>query len=322
MKFVERSPIETGFSGIFEARVLPRMTELEAERSSRLTKATRNIALVVAVAVVAGVLGVMFVDGDWGIGIGVLAGVGSFIAGIALWSSAAGGWKSAVAGTLMPYVCAHVGDLEYSEKGDDFNVEALLDLRLLPKFSNKTLSHLLRGTHHGTNYEMVHAALTKKGNSDNDSDNVVFNGLLFRIDVPNPAPGRIALMRDRGRMGNKLAETLAFGSTRSWPKVAFDHGAFEEAFEVYADDPEAARAYMPDALLDALLAIGKEHGEGMGSYVAGFERGSFYIALARTKPFMRMGGLTVPVADMGDDLHAIFDDIALSHSVIDRLHNI
>jgi len=130
------------------------------------------------------------------------------------------------------------------------------------------------------------------------------------------------LLGDRGGVGNKLGEMFAFGGSRSMPKVAFDHAPFEAAFETYADQPEAALRFMPQPFLDALLDIGESHGghRGARAFVAGFEGTSFYMALRRGGAFMRMGKLTTKVTDMEGDLHAIFDDIALSHQIIDRLH--
>ena len=81
---------------------------------------------------------------------------------------------------------------------------------------------------------------------------------------------------------------------------------------------------MPHAFLDAILDIGEQHGgkRGAKSFVAGFEGQSFYMALKRGGAFMQMGSLATPVVDMEKSLHAIFDDIALSHQIIDRLHGV
>ena len=132
----------------------------------------------------------------------------------------------------------------------------------------------------------------------------------------------ILISRELGSFGNKLGEMLAFGTGRSMPKVDFDHAEFEAAFEVYADDPDAARAVMPPAFLDRLLEIGRDEGgnKGLRGMKAGFHRENFYLALDREGDFLAMGGLTRPVSDIEDDLHAAFEDLALVRRIIDRLH--
>jgi hypothetical protein len=213
--------------------------------------------------------------------------------------------------------------LEFSQGGSAFSLSVMSDMKLLPKYDNAALRSLLTGTHNDTKFEMVHANLTIKY-QDNDNRNrteTVFQGLLFRIELADSAPGRIALMRDRGGIGNKLAETFAFGSTRSLPKITFDHTAFEAAFEVYGDRPDEAEAFLSAQVREALLQIGYEQGGGRkaDSFVAGFSNRSFYMALMRDGSFMTMGSLTTPVADMEGDLHGIFADIALAHRVVDQL---
>ncbi|MGI3213076.1 hypothetical protein ACROSR_18435 [Roseovarius tibetensis] len=53
---------------------------------------------------------------------------------------------------------------------------------------------------------------------------------------------------------------------------------------------------------------------------AGFQHDSFYLTLDRDDDFLAMGGLTRPVADNEDDLHAAFEDLGLVHRIVDGLH--
>ena len=110
----------------------------------------------------------------------------------------------------------------------------------------------------------------------------------------------------------------------SMPKAVFDDPMFESAFEVYADDPKAAKEFMPKIFRENLLAIGDSEGgrKGAKAMLAGFDGTDFYLVLTRGGSFMQMGKLTRKVTEMEDDLHAIFDDIAISHRIIDRLHGI
>lgn len=323
MKFTERPPLEKGFAEVFANEVQPQLNEFEFERKAVLKKTYLTMAMLPAIAL--GLIGAVYaISGAEYMVPAILLSVLFAGAGmVAVWGSAAGKWGSKVKDVAMPAICNHVGYLTYSASGQAFALDIMKDMRLLPKHDNAALRSLLRGTHNGTDFEMVHATLTS---THTDSENrrrttTDFKGLLFRIEMPERAPGRIALMRDRGGVGNKLAETFAFGSTRSLPKVTFDHAAFEAAFEVYADNPDAAKAFLPDTMLDALLQIGQSHGQGQGTkaFVGGFHGNSFYMALQRQGHFMKMGNLTTPVDQIEDDLHGIFDDIALSHGVVDRL---
>jgi len=326
MEFTERSSIEVGFNQVFEDEVQPKLIALEADRHAALHKAYRDLALVPLAAVA--IMVVLYLI--WGahpvIRLGPLVVIGAGLGLWAVWRKAGDAWKASVDVAIMPSVCAHIGDLKYDPNGRDFQLEKLRSLKLLPSYDNGFLKSRLSGTYQGTGYEMVHATLQEKISNTNGGTRTktVFTGLLFRIDVPISAPGRIVLMRDRGGFGNKLAETFAFGSTRSLPKVNFDHDVFEAAFEVYADRPEEAKTFMPTAFLEALLLIGAEQGQGSGAqaFVAGFDGNSFYMSLERHGAFMEMGSLTTSVADLENDLHAVFDDIALTHQVIDRLHGV
>lgn len=326
MKFVERRPIEVGFAKVFETEVWPQLTKLETDRKAELRKAIRNIALVLILGGGLAWLSYTVLE-EKNAQVGALfVGCFTFAGVVASWRTAALKWSSAVAEVIVPAVCKHVGDLRYTVHGNGFLVSPFRDLRLVPSFDESHRTHRFQGTYRGTGYEMVQVSLSKQKTNlkGRQRTQVRFTGLLFRIDMPVTAPGRIVLMRDRGALGNKVAEKFAFGSTRSLPKVTFDHADFERAFEVYAEDPEATRAFMPDLFLEALLTIAKEQGEGRqeDAFVAGFERQNFYLALKRSKPMIQLGKLTRPVSDMQGDLRGIFDDISIPHRIIDRLHGV
>lgn len=325
MEFTERTPLERGFAALFRDRVREPLLALEQERLSRLRKARGwgSIAVLVTAALVA--LTLFGARGDWRLFAALVVGVLGLIGGLAAWHSQASGWKGAVERTVMPAVCDHVGGLHYDgHGGQGFPLGAMRGLGVLPAFNRSSLSDELRGTYHGTPFELVEARL-KRRRRDSDGDTkttTVFRGLLFHVGVPVEAPTRILIARDWGAIGNRLGTLFSGGQRAGMPRVEFDHPDFEAAFEVHADDPQAARDFMPPAFLDSLLAIGQEQGgrRGVKSLTAGFEGRSFYLALARDGDFLRMGSLRTPVAEMEEDLHAIFADIELVHRIIDRLH--
>jgi len=328
MEFNERTPLEQGFAPIFQAEVRPALMSLEGERLALLAKAKRygtivlGIALVIAGAIVlkfgatiGPIIGAVFV--------GIIGLVGMGIAR----SMQASKWSGSVVGAVMPAVCAHVGELRYdSSASGGFPLDRMRSLGIIGGYDNSTLSDRMEGRHRDTEFELVEAKLTKKSqDSDGDTQtSTVFDGLLFNIGVPVAVPTPILITRDYGKVANKLGSMFSGKKGRGMPRVEVPHEAFEAVFEVHAENPEAARSFLPPAFLDNLLAIGEQEGgnKGTKAMVAGFADQSFYLALSRSGDFMAMGSLSTPVADMEDDLHAVFADIEMVHRVIDRLHGV
>lgn len=326
MDFTERLPLEHGFAAVFHDRIRPGLLQMEEERKARLRRARLHAALALVFGPGLGLAIFLGMGEGFGTFLAVAVAILGLIAAFVLWNIQSSAWKGKVEDLVMPVVCDHVGDLEYSSDGPaGFPVAQMRALRMLPNYDTVALSHDMRGTHHGTDFELVHARLaTETRDSNGDSKTrTVFSGLLFRIEVPVEAPTPILIARDWGVVGNKLGTLFSGGKRAGMPKVAFDHPAFEAAFEVHANDPQAARDFMPNAFLDNLLTIGEESGRrGAKSMTAAFTGRTFYLALERSGQFMQLGSLTRPVTDMEDDLHGIFADIALVHRIIDRLHGV
>ena len=325
MEFTERTELEKGFAALFHDRVRPALMSLESQRVERLAKSRRWMAMVFFGALAVAVLLFVAFSGDWRVFVGIvlviLGGIGALVAR----SIQAAGWSGAVEQAVMPAVCEHIGDLTYSSKANhNFPVGEMRALGMLPSYSSSSLSDDLRGRYRETDFELVEARLSKKtqGSDGKSKSKTVFRGLLFHIAVPVEIPTRILITRDMGAIGNKLSAFFSGDKGRGMPKVDMPHEAFEAVFEVHADDPDTARDYLPPAFLDSLLAIGEEEGgkRGTKSMAAGFRDRSFYLALNRGGEFLKMGSLSTPVADMEDDLHAIFADIEIVHRIIDRLH--
>ncbi len=324
MDFTERTPIEKGFAAVCRDQVFPALARLEDERRGRLRKARLWMAGMVLAGLAAGGAALL-ISGDSGpviAGIAVIAGV---IGAVIARGRQADGWSGLVEQAVMPPICAHVGNLSFDSKGgQDFPLRAFRDLRMIGSYDKATLSDHLTGSYRDTRFELVEARLTEtRRDSDNKSEtHTVFRGLLFCIGVPHPAPTPILITRDYGAIGNKLGSFFSGKQGRGMPRVEMEHTAFEEAFEVHAENPDAARRYLPPLFLGALLDIATTEGgkKGAKAMVAGFRGDTFYMALSRGGRFMNMGALNRPVTEMEEDLHAIFADIAIVHRIIDRLH--
>ncbi len=319
MPFIERIPLEQGFSDVHDAEVMPVLQELELERQARERKTWIRSGLIVAGGIAFAIL-VTFLFGPRLAGAAVLIAV--VMAGTSIWSEWSTGearFRDTLADALMPIVCGHLGAMKYSADGSAFSLDEMVELQIVPTHEKAWQSSLLEGTHQGTDFQIVHAGLTTRIDGGNTQ---VFEGLLFRITLNKPAPGRIGLMRDRGGLVNKLAETFAGEATRSWPRVIFDEdAAFENAFAVYADEPDAARDYLDGPFRAALLEVADLAGgdKGAESLLAGFDGPHFYMALERKGGFIQMGSLTTDATNIRKCLHGVFDDLAMAQAVVERI---
>ncbi|KMW58993.1 putative galanin [Candidatus Rhodobacter oscarellae] len=329
MDFIERNRIEQGFAPIFQDEVRPRLVALEQQRQGRLALAKRWIRILIGVAVAAVIIMVvMFGDHELILPI-VLAVVGfSAFGSLTIWRRQSANWSDNVSEVIMPAICRHVGNLSYDRSGGDgIDTDNMDRLGMLSSFNIANFKDRLEGSYRDTRFVLVKAHLQKRKRSSPDNrertTTTVFRGLLFWISVPVAAPEPILITRELGKMENKLAEIFSGKSGRGMPNVSFDHPEFEAAFEVYSNDPDAAHRMMPSAFLDSLLTIGTQETDrrGIQSMIAGFYGDNFYMTLKQSiDSFLQMGSLNTPVADMEDDVHAIFADIDMIHRIIDRLH--
>ena len=328
MQFTERAPIEAGFSAVFEAEIAPDLDRIETDRQALLKKAKWHTGIALGITALLMVWSVMAAETGEERLVGVIVAIlFGGVAAMFLWKRQSGRWGNRLTDTVMPVICRFLGDLDYDKTARKrFPLDRVQGLGLVGNHSTATLEDRLEGTYRDTPFELVEAKLQRRssgGGGDNDSrTETIFKGLLMRIGVPEPVGTDIFIARELGGVGNKLGEMFASGGGRRMPRVDFDHDAFEAAFAVYADDPDEARRIMPAGFLDTLLGIAEAEGgkKGARAMRAGFQDDSFYLALERGGPFLEVGNLTTPVHDIEDDLHSVFEDLALIRRIIDRLH--
>lgn len=329
MTFTERTPLEAGFASVFDTRLAPELDQLDARRRELLRRARLHAGLALGAGLLLGLLILVSGDGTsgWGelfAGLGVPLAFGA-VAAFLLWKRQENRWEGAVADVVMPAVCEFVGELTYDrEARKGFPLERIRRLGVIPSFNSSTLSDSVEGRYRDTPFSIVEANLKSRssggdGEDGSSSTRTVFKGLLFEIGVPQSVGARILIARDHTAVGNKLAEMLSFGSGRGMPRVELEHDRFEQRFEVYADDPDTARGVLAPGFLDSLLEIAEAEAGSKG-FEAGFDEDLFFLALHREEDFLRMGALRTPVADIEDDLHGVFADIASVRRIIDRLH--
>ncbi len=311
--FTERSPLEAGFQAVFESRVVPILEAAETERRELRRKAGWGM----------GITGTL---GTAGLGTGVAADaeVGGILAGVAGGVGVFGArayyesrWKKGLGAGIVPILCDFLGGMRPSPI-KRIDVGAFGRLGVVPSHHRASTEDPVEGTHKGLDWWLTEATLVRRSRDSKGRtrSRTVFRGLLFQIAVDHPAP-RIYFARDRGSMLNWLSESLS-GTRRGLERVEFPVPEFERVYEVYSDDPEAARAYVTPGLVEGLMLVA-EH-EGGGGYVAcAFEGDWFRIALPRRDNFLSLGSLFRPTHDIEEDLHTALWDLDMPRRVIDAL---
>ena len=324
VQFEERSEIEKGFAPIFAERIAPELDRLDGERLSARAKGRRHLLISLGIGAVLGLaIWALFGRGEGGaIGGGVVFAICALI-GFGLRASAAGDWAETLSALVMPEVCAHLGGLDYirGNDGADFAFSRAARLGLYGGYDRSKIRHRIAGAHRGVPFVVVDAELTdQQRDSDGKTKTVtVFRGMLFEIGVPQTSPGRILIARDYGAMGNRIAGFFKGKQGRGLPRVETGHPRFEAAFELHAERPDDAAAYLPAGLLDTLVDIAEHEGGSARSMTAAFDGDLFFLALTRSESFLAFHGLNRPASAIAEDLHGVFDDLTLVHRIIDRL---
>jgi hypothetical protein len=318
MQFVEQSPIEEGFAEVFTRDVAPKLDTLEARRAELIQTGWRHFGMTMAVGVVVAIILAIWQD----IIIGIFIALFFLIPAFAIRSQQAKKWSGEVAESVMPSVCAFLGDVTYDRKAmNSFSATEAKKLGLVRHYDKADLEDHMVGTWLGTNYEMVEAHLTKSSNTnDSNEQNTVFKGLLFKIALPHPAPTRILIARNFGKTLNKLAGFFSSDTTRGMPRIETGHPEFEKDFELHAQSPDGVLEYLPPAFLENLASIGaSESDHGTMGMVAAFDGAEFWLALERNTPFLEMAKINQPVHGITEELHKVFNDMALIRRIIERL---
>ena len=301
------------------AELAPALDDLEALRRAELSDARNRIAIIAGLAVLLAVVGLLLGDGNpfWVFVALVLAGIAIAGWGVRPYAD----FKDQAAETLMPAICAALGDLAYTRRPGGYDhIHVFEDLGVVPFFNRASFYDLLRGSHRDTDFSMVQATLRRRrrstGRRGGSRNRTVFRGLLFTIAVPRPIAGPILIARDMGAIGN--AFTGFFKQFSDLGRVTFDHAEFERRFEVYAQGAEAARGVLVPSLLDTFCLI-DDLFDRRGLQGAFVDR-DFLMAVrtqnALTEPLTFLKPLAGPQAIVG----ALVDQVTIAHRVIDYLH--
>lgn len=316
LQFEEKAPWEKGFQPIFVREVLPLLRAQEGARRKTLKTALILEAGASGLALIAAILAAVS-GAHWSIYLLIAIAWGFFALGIF--------WlfnrlhKEAMNAALMPIVSRFLG-FAHARAGDAaIDPAKLVDLGLLPAFNRARLEDQVTGRHRDTDFAMVEVRLDKtsgRTKTGGTSSRTAWRGLLLRIGVPMSFSGRILLQQDYGDLGNSLFQSL--GGAKGMKRVKFDDAAFEEAFEVYADDEGEAKKLLTPALLESLLLLKKaQRRQGM---TAAFDQGQFFLALASKRNLFEIGSLFKKPADVAEGLHDLLFEATVAQRIIEVLH--
>ena len=328
--FTERGHYEKGFAEVFEREIAPKLDEAEQRRLERVRRT--KLRIVYGIGIALGVLAVLIalllmsmrsdmqIDALFALSAIILF----FIVLVVVFGPVAGFmWvrsqyrqqQSVLRDIIVGPACRFLGDLEYArEPGDRFDPQRFRDLGVIDSYTSSTVEDLFVGHHRDTGFKMVEGHFETGGQQPRP----VFDGLLFEIDVPQKFSGRVLIEGDKGRVGNALAVFFkdTFGNET---RVAFDHAAFEEHYEVYASDADDARRLITPGFCDAMIALAETHEKR--SLAAAFVDGTFLLAIQMRGNLFEPGSIKRSLYDCEDDIHKFLGEVTIVHRVIDILHS-
>ena len=218
---------------------------------------------------------------------------------------------------LKQVVSTHYGDiLTAAEGGGEAGLltDRMQELGLIAH-GRRSLSNHYVGRYRDCRLEMFNICLQRGHGKNRRSDDY----FILDVSVPRPFDGEVVIKPDAGRAVNFLR---ALFSKRK--QVRFDHAAFEQTYEVYAEDDDAARRLINPAFCDNMLAVPalfpRAYGLLPNHLCAAFHAGRFTLAVPRnadlfglwphqTMPWRIESGCRRLIARMG-----------IIKTVVDRLH--
>ncbi len=310
--FTERTPLEAGFAEVFERRLVPVLERHEATRRRLRGRAKQWMAGIGVAGLGGAGAGFGFAQEVLGFASAAFGGAGVYGAKVMIERN----WQAGLGAEVIPVLCEFLGGMTHGRQ--DISPAEFSRLGLVGSFNNAHLEDPVVGRHKEIDWAITEARLTRRSRDSKGRSRTttVFQGLLFRIAVDHPAP-RIFFARDRGSAVNWLAEQ--FSSARSGlERVEVPDPEFERSYEVYSDNPAAARAYIGPGLVEGLKLVAA-HEIGGGYVGCAFEGDWLYIALPRRTGFLSLGSLFSPVSEIEEDLHAALADLDLPRRIIDLL---
>ncbi|WP_284178458.1 DUF3137 domain-containing protein [Rhabdaerophilum sp. SD176] len=276
------------FATLVEREILPRLAILEQERQGELARRRFRRGLVGTIAAGLALLALLAIDDT------MLAAIlcafvafGALTAFVLVSSISEEAFQDRVRAEICPPIAAFLGlrfDLAAEERPD---LAPFTRSALLPDHDQEAFRNGLSGLYRGLSVSACDLWLTRREQEENSdgktrwTKRLVFQGVIATLSLDRPAPGRIVIRGDGGSVINAMSGFFDKHFKGLMP-VTIDHPAFESAFEVRADHPEAARAYISGAFLDALLAFARPEDGKPPALAAAFVEDRFLLAVSGT----------------------------------------
>ena len=342
LSFTEESALERGFARVFQDEIAPRIEALQADRTGLRGRTLRELGLLAAATAGALLLLLVLVLlGRLQAGWLVLLPMASVGFGVWLVWRRQQAWAERVIEAVMPSFCRFLGDLRHARRGTGAAfVDPFEAMGLVGASNERELEHFIEGRHRDTGFALVQARLAHKRGGKNRSSSIVFQGLLFCIEVPTTAPLPLVIMPRFAELPGPLA-LLQRRANDGLPEVTVGDPDFAAKFVVRAAltgpaDAAAISGFLTPGFMAALLAIDAAEAKrayGLAGLSAGFSGETFYLALSRQhlssigpikverpKGFLQIGWFLRRNVDLEAAIHGMFEDIEIAHRVIDRLH--
>jgi len=235
-------------------------------------------------------------------------------------------WEQRVLDEVIPEICSVLGGVKYQAVVSSEGYLAPYELLGVVNESNQhNLTHHFRGVHQGVGFECAHANLQFTSGGKSKTSTPVFEGLLFRIQIPVNIDAKILILPNAG----------VFSKRRDMVGVPLGNPAFDAKFVVSHEmsNPQGEaliRSVITPEFQSALLSINKRESTlayDRAAFTAGIIHDSLYLALTRFKlsssigpikverpqPFLTMGffmrehsGLERSVKEMVIDIETVY----------------
>jgi Protein of unknown function (DUF3137) len=297
---------------LFRREIAPHLEALEAERARARARFIAT-AIVFALGIAALVALTSPVESGWSMLASVIA--------LALGANALGSqhrkFRHRVRDLAMPAICAAVGDLQHSTAdASAIPFDDLERLGLLPRHNRRMIDDVFEGRHRDTRFVMAEARLRQRSTGRRSRTRTVFRGLILAIEVPREVRARILVAREAGAIGNRLNGWIK--GFAGLERVSLPHPTFEGRFEVYSDDPPAAREVVGPGFCDAMRALADAH---PGRPIQGAFRGRwFYLTMPKRGDRFRLGSLFRSLDGLAAEMERVLQEVRIVHRVIDALH--
>ncbi|MCU0986591.1 MAG: hypothetical protein MUC89_16920 [Acetobacteraceae bacterium] len=302
---------------LLDARLSPALPALAAQQAKYRVRGAGALA--------ASLLAVPFFLSIEAIGMASFAFVAVLVSGTAL-AHYAGVYRAAARDAVAPLVCEAIGGMSRSAGAGHEVLGRLRSLPIVEPFAHHTLDDVFAGTHDGTAFLLAEIRLfnrttrtsgTGQNRTTTTKEHTVFKGLAFFIETPEPVATRILARGPRipwlcgWRPAASALERLGFR------RVVVPDAAFSRHLTLWAEDGEAALSVVGPGLAGTLARLAAT--AGLRRIDAGFSGSRFVLLLPKGGNSFTVGGLFRPVERLGEEAHALMDEIMVVHRLIDVL---